>query len=359
MVYHLDTENFSDYRGKVFFIYDIPEFLEVEQHTRSPLRLTKVRQYIGYLSDLEGIRDVASFMQKNFSSKSRWRINKSIRSLESCFDITYEVLYGDQVSKEYYDEIFEAYRGLLEKRFSEKEITNHYLHPRKWAYLKEVVYPMIIKERAAIFIIKSQGKPISINLNYMSDKIMFSALPSMDIDYYKFNIGYVMTTKLFEWCIERGITVYDFSKGDFEYKRRWSSLTYSFDYHILYDSRSFSATIIAQGLIGLYRFKQFLRKYDIHTLYHRMTYYFKPQNWSRRKLPEPITVENVPDSISYQESDQINLMETKYDPIRKAIYDFLYRSGEHVNSVKVYKISNTTGSFLIKTENNQTMIVKQ
>ena len=51
--------------------------------------------------------------------------------------------------------------------------------------------------------------------------------------------------KLIAYCIDNNIPTFDFSKGDQDYKTKFISDYYHFDCHVLYDSKSIIATLIA------------------------------------------------------------------------------------------------------------------
>ena len=73
-----------------------------------------------------------------------------------------------------------------------------------------------------------ETKLLGCELNFSEDTL-FDAITVFDIDYSKFHLGSITIMKLIEWCIENEIKILDFSKGYFEYKRRWCTKIYDFE----------------------------------------------------------------------------------------------------------------------------------
>ncbi|AUP77245.1 GNAT family N-acetyltransferase [Flavivirga eckloniae] len=279
------NENENDYKNKVFFIYDIPEYINQSNLETGSLKLKSVKQYKGYLANLENYSDLQNYIADNFSSRSRKAFKKYIKKLEEGFNINYKMYYGNNITKEQYDFIFDNFNRLFKKRYTEKQINNHFLTKKKWNYLKELCYPMILSKKASLFVIFDEDTPINISVNYMASNIVFGALTVFNTDYSKFNLGFIDIMKHLEWCIENNFQTFDFSKGDFEYKKRWSNKAYSFDYHILYDSNSVISSSIASFLSIYFKLKQYLRDKNIHEVFHRVLFNLKgKKNKSKNKI---------------------------------------------------------------------------
>lgn len=75
--------------------------------------------------------------------------------------------------------------------------------------------------------------------------------------------------RLLEWAIKNNIKILDFSKGEAEYKKRWTNDMYEFHHHILYVFKSIMATAIAKSLSNFFSFKQYLRDKNINEWYIR------------------------------------------------------------------------------------------
>ncbi|GGK28926.1 hypothetical protein GCM10007962_23930 [Yeosuana aromativorans] len=325
----------TDYKNKVFFVYDIPEYLNLKIELTNGLKLKTVRQYIGYLVDLSKYKNADDYLKTHLSSNSRWKINKSKKRLETCFNITYGVLYGKETKKEDFDYAFDYFNKLLQKRFVEKQINNHYLSPKKWSYLQELIYNLILENKAALFVIYNDTIPISVYLNYVSSNVLYSALPVFDPDYSKFNLGYIDNLKHIEWCYKNNIDIFDFSKGDYDYKKRLGNKEYYFDYHILYDSKSIRANLLCQFIYFYFSGKQALRDLNIHILYHKVIFFLKRnQNKNVELEYKRIDIKNLPNDTQLTKLDFNSLSNSV---MKKSIIEFLYKSSESVNDISIFK----------------------
>ncbi|MEN3324130.1 GNAT family N-acetyltransferase [Mariniflexile soesokkakense] len=341
------NENKTDYRKKVFFLYDIPEYYQVNNIVTESLKLKTTQQYKGFLVNLKKFENSDDYLNKHFSSNSRWKIRKSKKRLESSFNIKYDVLYGAETTKNNFDFAFNYFNILLKKRFTEKQINNHYLAPRKWKYLQELIFAMILDKQAALFVISSDNTPISIYLNFVSDKILYSALPVFDTDYSKFNVGYLDNLKHIEWCFENNIEIFDFSKGDYDYKKRLANKEYRFNFHILYDAKSIRAKVIANGILLFFKIKQKLRDKNMHIIFHKIVYFLKGKKYNKY-TPLDFETEKLDPNFNKEKLIPIDFNEQEYAELKKIVIDFLYKNSESVNNVVVFKLEDSINTFYIK-----------
>ena len=70
---------------------------------------------------------------------------------------------GD-ISKSEYDFIFSEFRRLLEKRFTDKQVSNNNLNEKEWNFYYDVAYPLIVEKKAALFVVYDNDKPIGLSL---------------------------------------------------------------------------------------------------------------------------------------------------------------------------------------------------
>jgi hypothetical protein len=281
--YTIDNSNIPDLKGKALLIYDVPTYFQINPGFKSDsLKLHKIKQYPGFLINLESFKCISECINATFKGKSRNKIKRDKKRLENSFDIKYEMYYG-KTSKEEYDTIFESFKILLEKRFQKKGVYNNNLDPEEWKFYHEVAYPMILEKKACLFVVRERNRPISIMLNFLSEDSLYQFIMAFDVDYAKFNVGTTSLMKLIEWCLEKEIKIFDFSKGYFDFKKRWSSLEYRFEYHVLYDKKSFQSIIIAFYLKKYFMLKQFLRDKKINELIHSLRFNSKNKKRTNQK----------------------------------------------------------------------------
>ncbi len=343
--YRLTTENSNDHKKKAFLIYDVPGYFEVSTDTHgTALGLYRSTQYPGFLIDLKDFKTTNDFLATAFSKSSRYKLKKYKKRFDASFDVRY-VMYRGKMSREAYDDIFRSFRELLEKRFDDKQITNNNLDPREWPFYHEVTYPMLLENKASLFVIYNGETPIGVTLNFFSEDILFDAITVFDIDYAKFHLGSTTILGLLEWCLENNIKIFDFSKGYFDYKTRWATVTYDFEYHIYYDTQSLRAKNIAFLLKKFFDLKQWLRDKNVNDQLHRITYRFK------NKSPKPLqntsyTFAEMGDGEPIDTAHKIALDSAENRHVRLLVFEYLYLNDGHYHDIQVYA-SNKSDQFYV------------
>ncbi len=336
-----------DFKNKVFVIYDVPSYFNVNRISQNlkELKLYKSIQYPGFLIELDKYANIDDYMLSNFGKNSRNKMRKYSKRLDTCFDISTKMFLG-HIDKNEYDKIFEYFMILLIRRYDNKQISYNNMHPSEWEFYKEVAYPLILEDKASLFVVYDIDKPIAITYNYHSDDIVFDAITVFDIDYVKFNMGYINNLKLLEWCFENNIKSLDFSKGYFDYKKRMCSLEYHFEYHILYDTNSLRSKILAYLYFKFYTLKAFLRAKNINNKIHKLTYLLKNKKTQSTKY-ELKELEILPNNNGLTE---INNKAEPFSFLNKFICDYLYVVSKHRSEIKVYSVNDQNDSYIISSE---------
>ena len=282
--YRITNNSSSSLKNKVLLIYDVPSYSNGSN--TPPVKLLerkKIRQYPGFAIRLDRFEGIEDFLTQTFGRSSRYKLRKYKKRLEEDHNVQYKIYYGPS-SKEEFDIVFEKFKELLERRYKQKKISNNNLEETEWNFYKKLSLPMIQEKKAMLFVIyNKENIPIAITLNYCSEDTFYNGITVYDIDYEKYRVGWTTNLKLIEWCFDRPFKWFDFSKGYFEYKQRWSNLAYDFEYHLIYDKKSFTASILA-GIIGLYfRIKQYLRQKDLNKRLNKYKFYLKSFAQADRK----------------------------------------------------------------------------
>ena len=353
--YSLHSGNAQDCKKKVFLIYDIPTFLDLDINLGSnDLKLTKIRQYPGFLVDLNNYSDFDQYFCATFSKSSRYKLNKYKRRLESCFEISYKMYHG-YMKKELYDCLFGHFKELLEKRFNDKGITNNNLDPKEWNFYYEVAYPMILEKKASLFVIYNGNVPIGVTLNYFSENIVFDAITVFDIDYEKFHLGSVTIMKLIEWSINQKFKYFDFSKGYFDYKKRWATKEYYFEYHLYYDKSSIISNVLGNTIALYFNLKQYFRDKNLNAKIHKLTFWFRnlqvKKNESERYLSIPIEGE-----INLEKFIEINRDSDEWKDLKSNIFEFLYLNNSSEKDLKVKKSNLDKNRFVLECNDKRVIL---
>ncbi|WP_289039740.1 GNAT family N-acetyltransferase [uncultured Zobellia sp.] len=338
MNYSIESTHGKGYKNKVFLIYDVPAYFnnDISIPADSKLKFQSSKQYPGFAINLEEYNNFNEYMLATFSKSSRYKLNKYKKRFEACFDITYKMYFGE-ITKDEYDAVFVSFKELLTKRFNDKQITNNNLNPEEWQFYYDVAYPLILENKASLFVIYDGNAPIGVTLNYHSDTVLFDAITVFDIDYAKFHLGSVTIMKLIEYCLTEKIKIFDFSKGYFDYKTRWSNKTYDFEYHIFYDSSSILAKTLARGLKSFFDLKQKLREKNVNERLHRLTYKLKSAKTEVSTTQTAFKFEAISEEPHSHDLTEIDLNAAENHILKSLAFEFLYLNDECSKDLKVYR----------------------
>jgi hypothetical protein len=350
--YNIDSTGYTDLKNKTLFIYDVPTYFEIDlTQLGDTIKLLKSKQHPGFLIEVDKFKSLSEYLNTNFSKNSRNKNNKYKRRLEASFTITDKMFLGD-ISKEEYDFVFNRFKLLLEKRFTDKQVSNRNIKPKEWQFYYEVSYKLILEKKASLYVTYNEGQPISITLSFFSEDTLFDAITVFDIDYSKFHLGSITIMKLIEWCIENEIKILDFSKGYFEYKRRWCTKIYDFEYHIYYDSTSLKSQMLAYSIKWMYDFKQRLREKSVVERFHSIKKKGYRKKEKIRYHFNEVNITEIHESLT-----PINYELSEHKTEKLMIFEFLYLYQENINNVKLFQRNDDRNSYLIKGENRTVAVV--
>lgn len=353
---YYEINNAMDFSGKVFVIYDVPSYQEIKNSSdsKNDLKLHRIKQYEGFLIDLEKYSTINEYLLATFSKNTRMKFRKYVNRLESCFKIS-STMYLGNIDKKEYDYLFEQFMNLLVKRYSKKAISYNNMEPKEWRFYKDVAYSLILEKKASLFVLYNGELPIAITYSYHTDISIIDAITVFDIDYTKFNLGYVNNLKLIEWCLQNNIRLLDFSKGYFFYKKRFGNLEYNFEYHVYYDDSSILSRTYASLLKRYFELKQDMRDKKINEKLHKITYWLKNRTAKREKK---ISYETIEKNQYYTEEQLISIdMSLEENQFLKSIvFDFLYLNSEQYKDLKVFKESVESSIYLLKGKTKATTV---
>lgn len=340
--------------NKNFSIQIIPKYLDITYHPN--LRKMVVNEFrLGYVSKLNEFQDVKSYVLSQYQKNAK-PILKKIKRLETCFNINYTLFFGD-IDRNQYDFLMESLKGMLTKRFIQRNDSNYRLN--EWKDLHDSTYDLIKQKKASLFVIYNNDEPIQINLQYHFKDILISSIASYNIDYQVFGLGNTAVYKQIEWCINNNYTIYDQGHGDLPYKRRWSNLIYNFDHHIVYSKNDLMSILKAYIEYIKVMLKGLLRKKKVDYSLKRMKDYFskkKPMEFNTiEKSYKFLEIENFEDE--FKSFSLINWKSIEYEFLIRIVYDFLYYNFEHYNDIEVYQNNSQKNKFIFRGKNSIKKIV--
>lgn len=350
MDYTLDYDA-KDYKGKTFLVYDVPSYFKLapfQEKLNPGLGLKTIFQYPGFLMDFSVADDDQNYIKSRFASQQSRKFRSSQRRLETCFDVRYEFITGD-IPYEDFKFIFDQFNTLLNKRFSDKQLDLHFLSASEMDFHEDLIYALM-KEKKATWMVVYNGKtPIGILLLFQAKEVIFDYLRVFDPDYFRFSIGKVSNLKLVEWCYQNNYKISDFSKGDFEHKRKWSNVTYDFHYHIFYDKNSVVSKLTAKALEKFFKAKLHLREKDYNTRYRKLLFNLKSGLGSKK---EHVSTYQVQKLETFPDDNQLEKIDIKtsdrYADVLEPFYSYLYLNSEHESDVMVYQEKSHEKHFIFK-----------
>ena len=341
-IYYNLNQSGQDYKGKAFLIYDVLSDKMPQEDIEVPagLSVKRVRQYKGYLSSLEGFGGFEDYFANQFSSKSRTNLRKYLKRLDTNFNTEFKVFHG-KISKEEYDVHFGKMLDLIEKRFEELELENNILRLQDYYY--DLCYKMILNKEASLNVLYVNEEPAAISFCFLSPERAYFAITTFDTDFRRYNLGHVLIMKIMEWCFDNNIKEFDYSKGTYDYKTRWSNKFYYFENHILYDKTSLKALFYGNLFYYFFRVKQFLRDIEFNKLYSRIKFFLK----KKETKSETIDIQELDtadfDKNKYQE---ISISEKPHSNVKSVVYDLAFSKPQKVEDIKVYANSEKSHYFI-------------
>ncbi|MDG1572754.1 GNAT family N-acetyltransferase [Robiginitalea sp. M366] len=327
-------------RKKVLLVFDVPEWERPAPPKGFPLRCRVSTPYPGYIAELGGYADAETFMRKVIRPKSRRGITRARKRLEIAFDVDYRVRFGQAETQKDIDQTLEDLQLLLQKRAQGHSSSHPFLDADNFRVIREAVPEMIQEGKAVLMVVEANGEPAAIGLFYLHGRRLVSAIPAFDPDYALFNPGHVLTQWALEWSYSQGLEALDFSKGHYDYKARWATRKYAFQYHVWYDPRSVRATALGGALHLAFRVYGKLRQWGINTWYHR----FKGIGSPGKEQPPP-RLQLLAQELSGSASP--DLSEKEIRKLRPALFQYAYHYQQPVSGLSLYKTEGAKPEYYI------------
>ena len=335
----IEIKKYDDSSYKIFDFQLFPNYLK--PIFQDNLSFKKVNIKPGFAIDLRNYSSFEEFYN-HYKSSFRKVINRSVKRLDKCFDTHYKMFYGN-INKEDYLNLMGRLHEMIKNRFQERDGRNKVLE--NWDYYLKFAFHSINTSKASLFVIYSSTEPIEISLNFHHENIMYSSISSYDLDYGKFSLGNIEIYKQVEWCFKNNIAFFDMGYGDFDYKRRWSNHTYNFEAHIVSENRNFISYLYTVFVKQKIRLTNYLIQNKINDKIYNLIDIVK-----RKK-----SIETPKDTYEFIEPqptnallNTIDITDNNYAFLKKPIFDFLYKSSEHINDISVSEFEDEHKTYIIK-----------
>ena len=315
-------EGLDTIKNNIYEVKFIPEHLQLNYPTLpSNYKIVKFKRVENFIINLEEFTSVEEYLKSVMGPKSRSQIRRRIHRLENCFDVEYQFYFGENITQQKYEELFDNLEQFIDRRF--KQRGDPYSQKNNLSKIRQNTYQMIHDKKASLFVIKADNKIIDVCLNYHFQNIVQHFIRSYDIDYSKFWIGQVDIYKQIELCFQHNFTIFDFMWDELIYKKRWSNSITIYDHHFIYKNNNPLKTPFVKFIIQLYKWHDNLKTKNLYkTIKNRIT---RPKIEPESKF---INIEKIKNTPSPNHLIKINIEEDRYQFLRKTIYDFQYLNFE-------------------------------
>lgn len=320
----------------VYFIHHIPTTFNISYERDNNFGFYNIKNINGFFADFSSYLDkgVEDYLLDSFGKKAASRMRKMVRRLETCFTITCNNYYGDNIKKEKYDILLQQFKSLIEKRFDQRG--GVHVHLQRWEFYEKSVYKLIKEKKASLQVLYSDDTPIAIHLYYHYQNIINGAISSYDISYAKFGLGNIAVYKQVNWCLENNISMLDMGWGDSPYKRKWSNVIDQYTATIVYNKKNLTSRFVAMLLHNFIKLKNYLKS-DLNII-NKFKLKNKPTSADNEKMNiyKGIRTEEVTEWPNDEDLKRIDIYTYDNDLLKLKVHDFQFLSSEHKSNTKVY-----------------------
>jgi CelD/BcsL family acetyltransferase involved in cellulose biosynthesis len=95
--------------------------------------------------------------------------------------------------------------------------------PARRRFLLDAIRALDAEGMVVLLSIEVDGTPVAVELDFVHGNRLFLFKGAFDPDYAAFSPGHLLRHKVFEDGLADGVDVFDFCRGDAQYKRRWAN----------------------------------------------------------------------------------------------------------------------------------------
>jgi hypothetical protein len=207
----------------------------------------------------------------SLNSKFQKKLKKSLQKLEQ--------EHGKVELKQYKDigsieQAMEIFFNLHQKRWASKGEPIKFEKKKSRNITFQTAKYFAEKDWLRLYFLTIDKEPIAVELNLEYSGKMYCHLKGFDPNYSKFRVGSLLTLKVLEECIAKGIAEYDFMQGTEAYKFEWTN-KFRQSVNIKLVNKKTSSNLIDVGLKVLIKSKIYfvLTKYGL--VFSKFKYLFK------------------------------------------------------------------------------------
>ena len=148
----------------------------------------------------------------------------------------------------------ETFFKLHQKRWASKQMPGVFSAQAIRNFYLDVAKKFAENGWLALYFLTVNDEPIAAHYCFEYEEKIYFALSGFDPSYARYSIGNLLTLKIIEKCIEKGLKEFDFMKGDEPYKSKWTKI-YRINLKIKFVSKRLTSRLYNWGIKTLKKAK--------------------------------------------------------------------------------------------------------
>jgi len=223
---------------------DLPQTSRTLALMKNAKDIPKFEVKKGAICPYISVPDSKEKLLASLNAKFQRKLRNSLNKLES--------EKGKVELKHYYelgslDQAMETFIKLHQKRWTSKGEPGRFANEKSCKLTIQTAKYFAEKDWLRLYFLTVKNKPVAAELNLEYEGKMYCHLKGFDTDYYKYRVGSLLTLKVLEECIDKGISEYDFMQGNEAYKFDWTN-KFRQNTNIQWVNKKLSSNILKAGL---------------------------------------------------------------------------------------------------------------
>ena len=189
------------------------------------------------------------------SPKKRKYVTKGMKKLEENF----EVEFVDYSQPEHCSQGMKDFFELHQKKWESIGSPGVFSDPKMRNFNMDIAKIFSEKRWLSLYVLKLSGKPVAAEYGFKYNSKYYAYLAGYDPVYSKYSVGNMLFIHIISELIREKVTVYDFLRGNEQYKSYWTSTSKS-NYHAFIESNGTLAEaqhLMFNTLSNIYRLRNF------------------------------------------------------------------------------------------------------
>jgi hypothetical protein len=250
-LYRFLTYLFSQKDWDFIYLPDLAEASQTLELMKKDKYIPKFRIRKGLICPYIALPDSKEKLLARLSTKFKRNLRYSLHKLEA--------EQGKVEIKHYYElgsfeQTMEVFFRLHQERWESKGKPGRFANQKSRDITFQTAKYFAEKGWLRMYFLTVNDRPVAVELNLAYKEKMYCHLKGFDPTYSKYSIGHLLSLKILEECIEKGISEYDFMQGDEAYKFDWTT-KYRQSTNLKWVNNKLSSNIVDVGLELLHRSK--------------------------------------------------------------------------------------------------------